>query len=92
MGIEEKKRGQDGYDPCVKYNYIYQCLVHNMNYVTKRADADCTIDETTWGFTGYSGDAGGRLMNKPKCKGITYRFISWLSFIAVHLICIRPIV
>jgi hypothetical protein len=24
MGIEEKKRGQDGYDPCVKYDYIYQ--------------------------------------------------------------------
>jgi hypothetical protein len=91
MGIEEKKRGQDGYDPCVKYDYIYRCLVHNMNYVTKRADADITIDETTWGFTGYSGDAGGRLMNKPKCKGNTYHFIWCLSFI-VHLTCIRPIV
>ena len=91
MAIEEKKRGQDGYDPCVKYDYIYRCLVHNMNYVTKRADADITIDETTWGFTGYSGDAGGRLMNKPKCKGNTYHFIWCLSFI-VHLTCIRPIV
>jgi hypothetical protein len=40
-----------------------------MNYVTKRANADNTIDETTWGFSGYSDNAGGRLMNKPKSKG-----------------------
>lgn len=69
MGIEEKKRGEAGYDPCVKYDYIYRCLVHNMNYVTELADLDSTIDETTWGFSGFSGDAGGRLMNKPKSKG-----------------------
>ena len=35
MGIEEKKRGEAGYDPCVKYDYIYRCLVHNMNYLTR---------------------------------------------------------
>ena len=69
MGIEEKKRGEAGYDPCVKYDYIYHCLVHNMNYVKELADLDSTIDETTWGFSGFSGDAGGRLMNKPKSKG-----------------------
>lgn len=69
MGMEEKKRGDVGYDPCVKYDYIYRCLVHNMNYVTEFADLDNTIDETTWGFSGYSGDAGWRLMNKPKSKG-----------------------
>jgi hypothetical protein len=39
MGIEEKKRGEAGYDPCVKYDYIYRCLVHNMNYVTELADS-----------------------------------------------------
>jgi hypothetical protein len=69
MGIKKKKRGEAGYDPCVKYDYIYRCLVHNMNYVTERADLDSTIDETTWGFSGFSGDAGWRLMNKPKSKG-----------------------
>jgi hypothetical protein len=69
MGIEEKKRGEAGYDPCVKYDYIYRCLVHNMNYVTELADLDSTIDETTWGFSGFFGDAGWRLMNKPKSKG-----------------------
>jgi hypothetical protein len=68
--MEKKKRGEDGYDPCVKYDYyIYRCLVHNMNYVTERANLDSTIDETTWVFSGYSGDAGWRLLNKPKCKG-----------------------
>ena len=40
-----------------------------MNYLTEFADLDGTIDETTWGFSGFSGDAGGRLMNKPKSKG-----------------------
>jgi hypothetical protein len=69
MGFEEKKPGTEGYDPCAKYDYIYRCLIHNMAYVTDRADLDCTIDETTWGFAGYSGDAGGRLMNKPVSKG-----------------------
>ena len=69
MGIEERKKGEVGYDPCIKYDYIYRCLTHNMNYVTERADLDCTIDETTWGFSGYSGEAGGRLMNKPVSKG-----------------------
>ncbi len=69
MGMEEKKRGEDGYNPCVKYDYIYRCLVHNMNYVTERADLDSKIDETNWGFSGYSGNAGWRLLNKPKSKG-----------------------
>jgi hypothetical protein len=69
MGMEERKSGEDGYDPCIKYDYIYHCLVHNMNYATEHTDLDGTIDETTWGFSGYSGDAGGRLMNKPQSKG-----------------------
>ena len=58
-----------GYDPCQKYDYIWRCLTHNMNYVTTKADLDCTINEKTWGFSGYSGEAGGRLMNKPVSKG-----------------------
>lgn len=71
----EIKRGLAGYDPCVKYDYIWKCLCHNMNYVTAEADLDCTYDETTWGFTGYSGEAGGRLKNKPVSKGESHRFI-----------------
>ena len=86
MGIEEKKRGEAGYDPCVKYDYIYRCLVHNMNYLTEFADLDGTIDETTWGFSGFSGDAGGRLMNKPKSKGdVVYCLNKCLIF---HIACV----
>ena len=69
MEIEEKKRGDAGYDPCVKYDYIYRCLVHNMNYVTECANLDSTIDETTWEFSGLSSNVEWRLMNKPKSKG-----------------------
>ena len=69
MGIEEPKKGSPAYDPCAKYDYIYCCLIHNMEYVTNEADADATIDKMTWGFCGYSGKVGGRLMNKPQSKG-----------------------
>jgi hypothetical protein len=40
-----------------------------MNYVTKTADLDGTIDESTWGFGGYMADCGGRLINKPVSRG-----------------------
>lgn len=66
---DTKKKGDDGYDPCRKYDFIYKVLVHNMNYVTNSADLDATVDESTWGFGGYSGDCGQRLMNKPVSRG-----------------------
>jgi hypothetical protein len=69
INYEEAARGTDGYNPCAKFDYIFQCLVHNMNYCTVRADLNQTIDELTWGFAGYSGEAGGCLMNKPVKKG-----------------------
>jgi hypothetical protein len=71
MGVEEKRRGLPATIPGVKYDYIYCYLVHNMNYATKYADGDYTMDETIWFFLGYSGDAGWRLLNMPKSKGDT---------------------
>ena len=53
-----KKRGDHGYDPCTKYDLIYKVLIHNMNYVTKNADLNTTIDKSMWGFGGYSGECG----------------------------------
>ena len=56
-----------------------------MNYLTKRADADGTINKKNfWGFWGYSGYAGGRLMNKPKSKDNMYQFI-WCSVFSSYL-------
>ena len=63
------EKGTDGYDPCAKYDYINKVVVHNMNYVTKKAEKDCAVDESTWGHSGYMAECGGRLRNKPKPKG-----------------------
>lgn len=67
----EKKRNEEGYNPCNKYDFIYKVLVSNMNNLTKKADKDCCIDETTWGFSGYCGDVGGRLIKKKVDKGMS---------------------
>ena len=62
-----------GYDPCAKYDMVYKVLVHNMNNVTRLADLDNALDESTWGFAGYTGPCGNRLINKPFDRG---RFIN----------------
>ena len=66
------KKGDDDYDPAYKYEYIYKCLVRNVNEVTLFADLDLCGDETTCGHGGF-GEAGSgilaRRMNKP---GITF--------------------
>ena len=48
---------------------MYKCLVQYMNYVTRCANLDGTVDKTTWGFGGFMGDCGHRLINKPVSKG-----------------------
>jgi hypothetical protein len=40
----------ENYDPCGKYVLIYKVMVHNMNYVMKRADSDGTMDESSGGL------------------------------------------
>ena len=39
-----KPNGMERYDPCVKYDFIYKCLVHNMNYLTLHGNSDGTTD------------------------------------------------
>ena len=51
-----------------QYDYAYKVLLHNMNYVTRRAGMDGTINESTWGFGGYMGECGGNLMEKKYQK------------------------
>ena len=62
------KRGQPGYDPAYKFDYIYKCIVHNVNALTKQAGLDLCGDETTWA-TASPGEAGsgitGRVVGKP---------------------------
>ena len=63
--LHTTNKAEEGYDPCVKYGMVYRALVHNMNNVTKLADLDNALDESTWGFGGYTGPCGSRLINKP---------------------------
>ncbi len=58
---------------------IFKVLVHNMNYITKYADLDPAMDESTWGFGGFMGDAGWRLKNKPFDKGETYKWLDGMT-------------
>jgi hypothetical protein len=72
-------------------DWVWKCLIHNMNYVTARANLDCTIDKTTWGFSGYSGEAGGRLLNKPVSMGESpYYYGITSSLMLLTLPCIAP--
>ncbi|KAL7528119.1 hypothetical protein ACHAXR_005384 [Thalassiosira sp. AJA248-18] len=92
------KRGQEGYDPCSKYDFIFKTVVHNMNNLTKQAEKDAALDESTWGFGGYMADTGGRLKNKPVGKGgqttmifdVTRRYPR--AYIHRHKVHQRPVV
>jgi hypothetical protein len=68
------KKGENGYDPAYKYDYLYKCLVRNIDKLTLFADLDLCGVETTCGHGGF-GEAGSgilaRRMNKP---GITLGF------------------
>jgi hypothetical protein len=62
------KRGEVGYDPAYKYDYIFRCIVDNINALTKRAELDLCGDETTYGHMGYGEPGSGlvaRIMGKP---------------------------
>ncbi len=83
--LMDAKKGDAGYDPCSKYDFIYKVLIHNMNYVTKFADLDATIDESTWGFGGFSGECGGRLINKPVSRG-EYYYMPFIYFSLIMLL------
>ena len=64
------KKGMEGYNPSSKYDHIFLAVVHNMNYCTKFADLDDVIDESSWPFSDFCGDAGGRLKNKLIDEGM----------------------
>jgi hypothetical protein len=49
------------YDPSVKFDYIYKCLIHNINEFTELGDLDLCGDETT-SVHGGSGEAGSGVL------------------------------
>jgi hypothetical protein len=66
--LAEPKRRIPNYNPCSRYDFTYKVLIHNMNYVTHRADMDGTINESTGRFGRYMGECGGRLIRKKGTK------------------------
>ena len=62
------KRGEAGYDPAYKYDYIFRTIVDNLNALTLRAELDLCGDETTYGHMGFGEPGSGlvaRIMGKP---------------------------
>ena len=59
------KKGDQNFDPTYKYDYIFKCVINNVNYLTKHAELDATIDETTF-VTASPGKSGA---------GVTFRVI-----------------
>ena len=62
------KQGEAGYNPCVKYDLIYEVLVNNTIALTRKGELDLTGDETSWPHQGF-GEKGAknlwRIPNKP---------------------------
>jgi hypothetical protein len=61
------KKAQPGYDPAYKYDYIYKCLTHNVNAISRKACLDLSGDESTWPFQGF-GEVGSSLVKKKLKK------------------------
>jgi hypothetical protein len=66
------KRGKPGYDPAYKYDYIYKCLIRNVNEMTQSADLDLCGDETTCGHGGFGEAGSGILARRQNKPGITF--------------------
>jgi hypothetical protein len=65
------KQGEENYNPAYKYHFLFETLVKNINAITKKADDDQCIDETTFPFNGF-GEPGAGLINKIMNKlGVT---------------------
>jgi hypothetical protein len=62
------KRGEEGYCPAYKYDYLFNCIIKNLNATTAQADLDQCGDETTCGHASYGETKSGLLthiMVKP---------------------------
>ena len=68
---KETKKGQEGYSPSYKFDYMWRCLIYNINFLPKHVELDICGDETCWATASY-GEAGAgltfQMTNKP---GIT---------------------
>jgi hypothetical protein len=67
----EPKRGEPGYNPAYKYDYLFKVLINNINELSEKADDDLCGDETTISVNSY-GESGCDLIKRVKGKpGVT---------------------
>ena len=57
--VAAKKRGEEGYDPAYKYDYVFDTLVHNTNALTLYAELDQCGDETSYAHEGHGEPESG---------------------------------
>ena len=65
---QQQGKLQDGYNQIYTFDYIWQCLIQSVNFLTNHAKLDLCGYETSWA-TESCGDPGsgltGRISNKP---------------------------
>ena len=65
------KKGDPNFNSTYKYDYIFKCIITNVNYLTKYAELDTTIDETTFAIA-LPGESGAgvtfRVIGKPNAS------------------------
>jgi hypothetical protein len=59
LNVTSTKRGEPGYDPGYKYDYIYKTIINSTIFFTKEADLDLCGDETSWAHGGYGESNSG---------------------------------
>ena len=63
-----KPRNSSEYNPCIKYDMIFNVIINNTIALTKHAELDLTGDETSWPHQGF-GEKGAknlyRVVGKP---------------------------
>ena len=62
------KKGEAGYNPANKYDYLFKCVVHNMAAITERASLDLCADETMYPFMGFGPGDGSNLVQRHQKK------------------------
>jgi hypothetical protein len=65
------KKSEEGYNPGYKFDYIFKCIINNINELSHSSDLHLCGDETTWAHNGF-GEAGTGLLNRVMGKpGVT---------------------
>ena len=65
------KRGEEGYEPAYKYDFIVKTLIHNINCLTAQAELDLCGDETTWAHMGFGERQTSLLARVMRKPGVT---------------------